>query len=137
MYENGLGVPENDVEAVKQYRLAAEQGHARGQTFLGLMYAEGDGVPKNGTEAVKWYRLAAEQGDADAQVFLGFMYQNGDGVPQNNVRVYVWWSVAAAQGYEDAKTNRDRVSEVLTPDQLARGQEIATKCFESDYQDCE
>ena len=65
------------------------------------------------------------------------MYANGRGVPQNNVRAYVWWSVAAAQGHEDARGNRDIVSDELTPEQLARGQETATRCFESDYQDCE
>jgi|TARA_B100000959_G_scaffold268975_1_gene314235 TPR repeat protein len=65
------------------------------------------------------------------------MYANGRGVPQNNVRAYVWWSVAAAQGHEDARGNRDIVSDELTPEQLARGQDMATRCFESDYQDCE
>ena len=61
----------------------------------------------------------------------------GDGVPQNNVRAYVWLSVAAAQGNEGARINRDIISERLTPEQLARGQDMATRCFESDYQDCE
>ena len=36
-----------------------------------------------------------------------------------------------------AKNDRDIVSERLTSDQRAREQEIAAKCFESDYQDCE
>ena len=65
------------------------------------------------------------------------MYANGNGVPQNNVRAYVWWSVAAAQGNEEARGFRDRVADQLTPEQLARGQDMATRCFESDYQDCE
>ena len=65
------------------------------------------------------------------------MYYMGEGVLQNNLRAYVWFSVAAAQGHEDARTNRDIISETLTPEQLARGQDIATRCFESDFQDCE
>ena len=52
-------------------------------------------------------------------------------------RAYVWWSVNAAQGSTPSRTNRDVVADKLTPEQLARGQEIATRCFESDYQDCE
>jgi TPR repeat protein len=83
------------------------------------------------------YRLAAKQGDAEAQNNLGIMYANGDGVPQNNVRGYIWWSVAAAQGEEDAKRNRDIVAKRLTPDQLTQAQQIATRCIDSDYQDCE
>ncbi len=65
------------------------------------------------------------------------MYANGAGVRQNNVRAYAWFSVAAAQSGNDASGYRDIMSDSLTPEQLARGQEIATKCFESDYQDCE
>ena len=101
------------------------------------MYANGEGVPENDVEAVKLYRLAAEQGYAPAQNNLGVMYEKGEGVPENDVKAYVWYSVAAAQGDFAARGNRDIVSERLTPDQRARGQEIAAKCFESDYQDCE
>ena len=121
----------------EETKLLAEQGDASAQHNLGLMYADGEGVPENDVEAVKWYRLAAEQGHAFAQNNLGLMYGNGRGVPENDVEAYVWFSVAAAQGHENARGNRDIVSERLTPDQRARGQEIATKCFESDYQDCE
>ena len=52
---NGEGVSEDDVEAVKWYRLAAKQGLARGQSYLGIIYGNGDGVPENYAEAVKWF----------------------------------------------------------------------------------
>jgi len=65
------------------------------------------------------------------------MYDNGTGVPQNYVRAYMWWSVSAAQGDEDSRSNRDRVADRLTPEQLVQGQDMATKCFESNFQDCE
>ena len=67
MYDEGEGVPQDDAEAVRWYRLAAEQGDATAQYNLGLMYDEGEGVPQDDAEAVRWYRLAAEQGDASAQ----------------------------------------------------------------------
>ena len=35
MYANGHGVTQDDAEAVKWYRLAAEQGDAAGQVILG------------------------------------------------------------------------------------------------------
>jgi len=41
-------------EAVKLYRLSAEQGDAEAQYNLGLMYDEGQGVPQDYKEAVKW-----------------------------------------------------------------------------------
>ena len=67
MYATGRGVPEDDAEAVRWYRLAAEQGYAGAQNNLGIMYATGRGVPEDDAEAVRWYRMAAEQGEADAQ----------------------------------------------------------------------
>ena len=71
MYYNGQGVPQDYAEAVKWYRLAADQGDAYAQYNLGVMYDNGEGVPQDYKEAVKWYRLAAEQGHAKAQYNLG------------------------------------------------------------------
>ena len=81
-------------------------------------------------------RALAEQGYARAQYNLVLMYTNGRGVPQNDVMGYVWSSVSAAQGHENAREARDIMSERLTGEQLAKGQEIATRCFESGYKDC-
>ena len=36
-YENGKGVPQDDKEAVKWYRKAADQGHPQAQSNLGNM----------------------------------------------------------------------------------------------------
>jgi len=128
--------PPYDTEAVKWYQLAADQGYAKAQTNLGVAYANGEGVAENDIEAVKWFRLAADQGDADAQAFLGGMYSQGEGVPQNDVMAYVWWSVSAAQGHVNASKGRDIVSKKLTAEQRAKGQEIATRCFDSGFKDC-
>ena len=76
-YATGEGVPQDDAEAVRRYRLAAEQGHAVAQGRLGVMYSNGDGVPRDYAEGVRWLRLAAEQGDATAQFNLGAMYRTG------------------------------------------------------------
>ena len=65
MYLNGQGVPQDFVQAVKWYRLAADQGYASAQYNLGYMYSNGQGVPQDYVQAHKWYNLAAAQGDAD------------------------------------------------------------------------
>ena len=54
IYATGLGAPEDDVEAVRWFRLAAEQGIARAQFYLGGAYAYGEGVPEDDVEAVRW-----------------------------------------------------------------------------------
>jgi len=96
MYENGRGLPQNDVEAVKWYRNAVAQGDAGGQFKLGRMYERGKGVPENKAEAAKWYRLAAKQGILRAQVNLGRMYRKGQGVPHSDAVAAKWYRKAAS-----------------------------------------
>ncbi|MDC1211324.1 sel1 repeat family protein [Porticoccaceae bacterium] len=115
----------------------AEQGVASAQWKLGIMYGNGRGVPENDAEAVKWYRKAADQGHAKPQYNLGNMYYRGDGVPENNIRAYVWWSMAKTQGNADAATNIDILKPQMTPQQIADGQALASKCYESNYKDCD
>jgi len=54
------------VEAVRWYRLAADQGNATAQFNLGVMSAKGEGAPKNFVEAYKWLTIAAARGYSDA-----------------------------------------------------------------------
>ena len=63
MYAFGKGVPEDDAEAVKWFRLAAEQGHEGARLFLGAMYESGAGVPESHVKAYAWYSVAAAQGE--------------------------------------------------------------------------
>ena len=97
-YANGEGVPEDNAEAVRWFRMAAEQGLAEAQHGLGAMYDTGEGVPENDAEAVRWYRMAAEQGDAGAQFILGFKYADGVGVPEDDAEAVRWYRMAAEQG---------------------------------------
>ena len=81
-YAVGEDAPQNDTEAVKWYRKAAEGGYPAAQNDLGWMYQNGRGVPQDDAEAVKWYRKAAEGGYYAAQDNLDWLYQNGRGVEQ-------------------------------------------------------
>ena len=62
MYEKGLGVPQDDKEAVRLYRLAAEQGDADAQYNLGAMYGNGTGVVQDFIYAHMWWNIAASNG---------------------------------------------------------------------------
>jgi hypothetical protein len=70
MYVNGEGVTQDDAEAVRWYRAAADQGFAEAQASLGFMYVNGKGVAQDYAEAMRWFRLAADQGHAYAQEAL-------------------------------------------------------------------
>ena len=60
-------MPQNDAEAVKWYRKAAEQGHGMAQGALGSMYALGQGVPQDNVQAYAWLNISVAQGEEEAQ----------------------------------------------------------------------
>ena len=125
MHAEGIGVPQDDAEAVKWFRKAAEQGDAGAQFNLGAIHANGDGVPQDDAEAAKWFRKAAEQGDADAQTNLGLRYANGVGVPEDYVRAFAWLNLAAAEGIKPAKKYKDTIRRDMTAAQIAEAQELS------------
>lgn len=59
MYARGEGIPENNAEAVRWFRMAAEQGNSLAQFNLAVMYARGEGgLLKSGATAAEWYYKA-------------------------------------------------------------------------------
>ena len=71
MYEKGRGVKQDYVEAVKWYRKAAEQGHAKAQFILGGLYLLGEGVQVNKSLAKEWLGKACDNGDQDGCEYYG------------------------------------------------------------------
>ena len=125
MYAKGQGAPQNYAEALKWFRLAANQGDADAQYNLGLMYARSRGVPLDYAEAMQWFQKAAAQDNATAQFSLGAMYANGQGVPRDHVRAQMWLNLAAARGYQEAIKYRDIIAQRMTPGQLAEAEKLA------------
>ena len=105
LYRDGLGVPQDYIEAVAWFRRAANQGHAGAQNNLGIAYERGEGVAQDYAEAVGWYQRAAEQGGAIGQFNLGRMYHGGRGVPQDYAEAAVWYRRAAEQGNTGAQNS--------------------------------
>jgi len=157
MYANGQGVPQDDREAIKWYRLAAEQefdhekatvsklmkknvlqilklltydaenGIAEAQIRLGMMYQMGAVVPQSDQEAIKWYRLAAGQGNSKAQFIMGLMYANGWGVPQEDQEALKWYRHATEQRVASKKIKIYNLAQKNVPEAL----EILTRDAEN------
>jgi len=125
LYANGFGVPLDDAQALKWYRLAADQGHAEAQCNIAVMYANGWGVPQSDEEAFRWYSLAAEQGIGPAQVNLGQLYAGGFGVAEDHVQALKWFSVAAELGDDNAPEKRDYYATRVTAEQRAEAEGLA------------
>lgn len=99
-YEKGTGgLVKDDIEAVKYYRLSADQGHVRGQSNLGFFYSTGrGGLVKNDVEALKLFRLSADQGGAHGQAHLGIFYSTGrGGLVKDDVQAAWYFRMSANQ----------------------------------------
>jgi TPR repeat protein len=103
-------------KALKWFRKAAEQGHAKAQCVLGyyccrdanfgfLAHVSFFFVERNEIEGVKWFRKAAVQNYAEGQNNLGNCYANGQGVERDEVEAVKWYRKAAEQNYDYAQKN--------------------------------
>jgi len=110
-YYYGQGVRKNYALALRNYRRAAELGHAAAQNRLGWMYEKGEGTEADNAEAVAWYRRAAEQGHINAMNDLGYMYRQGWGVPQSYGEALRWFRKAAEKYDSYAEYNMGQMYE--------------------------
>ena len=62
MYGIGDGVPQDFAEAMRWFRLAADQGYAPAQFSLGWRYQLGVGVPQDNITAHMWFNIASVNG---------------------------------------------------------------------------
>jgi TPR repeat protein len=82
-------------DAEKWFRLAAAQGDADAQFWLGTAYQRGWFGEFDDREAFQWLRKAAAQGLPNAQFSLGQMYEDGEGVPESDSLAASWYRKAA------------------------------------------
>jgi len=65
LYLNGISVEEDNVEALRWFKKAAELGQVDAQYYLGLAYKSIDGA-----EARRWLKMGADNGHAEAAAEL-------------------------------------------------------------------
>ena len=92
------------------------QGDALALFYLGESYYNGRGVVQDFAEGIKWYKQSAEKGQVEAQETLGGLYFFGKGNAQ----------LSGEEGERVGKV-RDFIASKLSPDQLAKAQEMARK----------
>jgi TPR repeat protein len=73
MHWLGILLPESQTEAMKWFRLAAEQGDSLALTYLAEMYAKGMGVEADLEHAVALMNQAAARNYVGAQAALGYL----------------------------------------------------------------
>ena len=98
-YANGQGVFMDTEEAVKWYRLAADQELPGAQHRMFTCCRDGVGVEHNSANAAKWCRKAADAGLDEAMFDMGMLYVTGSGVEQNAKSAFKWFRKGAERGH--------------------------------------
>ena len=128
-------------QAARLFSPLAEQGVASAQFYLGLMHEKGRGVRQDYSTALTWFRKAAAQGYAGPQSHLGLMYERGRGVRKDVVRALMWYHIADTLLHGDegkaAVKRRDYLSSRMTAEQIEQAQEMARRCQQSQFKQCD
>lgn len=93
-----------EADAVKYYRIAAEQGDADGEYGLGRQYARGEGVKVDMRQAFDWISKAGSKGHKSAVSDLANAYIYGGlgldaAARADNAAALKWIQAAADNGY--------------------------------------
>ncbi len=91
-YLNGKGIDQSREEALRYFKLAADQGLVEAQLAVGCM-------EKNENESFKYLKMAADQGNAEGQFATGTRYELGKGTEVNPEEALRYFSMAANKGH--------------------------------------
>ena len=103
IYQEGLGVPHDDVKAAQWYRRGAELGDINAKFAFGVMLAEGGALKKDRAGAGLMFELAAAKGHVLASYNLALLFLTGDGKPENPRRGFQLIEYAAEAGLVQAQ----------------------------------
>ena len=127
LHATGVGVPQNNTEAVRWYRVAAEKGNSKAQSLLGTAYHRGIGLAVDDVQATEWLNKAADQMDPLAQFQLGEGFESGWVGKRDNAEAYKWYLLSASQGYTKANKKVSAIENALSRDQRVDGQTRASE----------
>ena len=114
-YRNGEGVATDYKEAVRWYKLVADE-NSYAAFWTGIIYDEGGyGVTQDYDEAFKWYMKGADMGNSDCQFMVGVAYEYGGGVSEDLEKAVSWYLKSAEQGDPNAKDALKRLNVKVPP----------------------
>lgn len=110
-FESGQVVAVNFAEAVKWYRLAAEQNYAPAQYSLGMCYGRGKGVEMDRFAAYHWFCKGADQNHLPSMSNVGWNLEHGSGVAKDEKEAVERYRKAAEQNYRGCQLHLARCYE--------------------------
>jgi|GEM_PF-2147300 len=115
LYEQGIGVEHDYVEALRLYTLAAKNGVVDAQFSLANILLQGtQQISKDLDQAIYWYVQAADSGHSDAQFRLGSIFVAGELVQRDIETGVSWLELAASNHHLEAESLLRRMADEQT-----------------------
>ncbi len=145
LYETGMGVPQDRIEARRWYKAAAEQGHTESQARVNVLNREisleewiehdmrGFPIVREALDAelrqlyLELYKRAVDNEEAAAQFELGAIYEGGKEIPRNYAAAMRWYHISALNGFAEAQY---RFALLLSSTAIDSDKEFAWAWFE-------
>lgn len=132
-FHTGWGTVGDRETARGYFQRAAEAGHVRAMTKLGMVLRHPDAPDL--VSSFKWTLKAADGGDPSAMLFAGFALQDGQGVEANPIHAESWFLRALQHGEVRALVYLGRVRHrYLTDPVVAKG--WFHKAVDAGYDEC-
>ena len=128
MYRDGLGVEQDDVEALSYFIQAAEGGHMLARYAVGLAFRYGIGSEMDADTAIYYFTEAALQGHALSPVEIGAIYFYGKAIPKNLVASHFWWSLARDRNAPGAAENMALLGREMSEAEKRRAASLQQNC---------
>src|SRR5258706_4140821 len=118
---------EDNRQAVKWFRIAAEKGHRTAERALAEALEAGKGTTTDLVAARSWYDKAARAGDSTAAEKLAEFLSEGKGGPSDAAMAYAWSSLLYSRYKgsvfgDSILTKKDKLREKLDAQELERGE---------------
>ena len=136
MYREGLGVDQDDVEALTYFIAAAEDGHMLGNYAVGLAFLRGRGSDIDAEAALIYLEEATLLGHALSPLKMGQVYFEGKQIEKDVVTAHFWWSVARDRNAPGATEHLDRLSSHMTKEQKQQAKMRQQKCRTQTLRQC-
>lgn len=120
-------IQENDEEAMKWFKIAADMQNSDACLYIAHMYDQGKGVTKDLNEAMRWYKKCVDFGDCTglfmgsenpnmglASCSIGSLYdefEKSSDYPKNMNEAYKWYNISVKNGNKLSYFNLGRFYE--------------------------
>lgn len=135
MYANGVGVQEDDRQAIIWFQEAGAQNPRLDYEFARLLET-GEGLKSDPAAALTHYHSSARNGYVDAQFRLGVLYSEGKGTNRNPSAAYFWFLVSQENGLQSGRLAAEKIRPHIPTELVEKVQLDAELCVQSDYEFC-